>query len=97
MTPHSRRAGTLSRFFFHWFRRETVRRAVTVAAVVGPILTTINQYEALISFDFSPRVILKIVLTFVVPYCVASFSSARAYMEHEALVQPSSSCRLPIS
>lgn len=72
------------RFLFHWFRRETVVRALKVAAVVGPILTAINQYDVLLSLDFSPRLLLKIALTFLVPYSVSSFSSARAYMESEA-------------
>lgn len=72
------------RFLFHWFRHETVARALKVAAVVGPILTGINQYDVLLSLDFSPRLFLKIALTFLVPYSVSSFSSARAYMDSEA-------------
>ena len=39
-------------------------RAVKVAAVVGPILTTINQYDVLLNGNYSPRVIGKIFLTF---------------------------------
>ena len=70
-------------FLHHWFRRETVLRAVKIAAVVGPILTIINQGDVLLSGQYSPRVLLKICLTFLVPYSVSSFSSARAYMEKE--------------
>jgi hypothetical protein len=71
-------------FIHHWFRRETVRRALTVAGIVGPILTVINQYDVLWRLEFSPRFWMKVMLTFLVPYCVSSFSSARAYMEQEA-------------
>jgi len=71
------------RFFHHWFRRETVTRALKVAGVVGPILTLINQYDVLLSLHFSPHLLFKIILTFLVPYSVSSFSSARAYMESE--------------
>jgi hypothetical protein len=71
-------------FVHYWFRRETVRRALTVAGIVGPILTVINQYDVLWRLEFSLRVWLKVALTFLVPYCVSSFSSARAYMEQEA-------------
>lgn len=70
-------------FFQHWFRRETVIRALKVAGVVGPILTAINQYDALLSRNFSARLCLQIFLTFLVPYGVSSFSSARAYMDSE--------------
>jgi len=74
----------MKRFFYYWFRRETVLRALKVAAVVGPILTVINQYDILFSGNFSARLWCKILLTFLVPYSVSSFSSARAYMENEA-------------
>ena len=73
----------IRRFVHHWFRRETVIRAMKVAGIVGPILTVINQYDVLLSLDFSPRLFGKILLTFLVPYSVSSFSSARAYMDGE--------------
>ncbi len=50
-----------------------VRRALVIAAVVGPILTLINQGDALVSdlpFDF-----WKAGLTFLVPYLVATASA----------------------
>ena len=70
-------------FFHHWFRHETVTRAVKVASIVGPILTVINQYDLLLNLDFSPKLFFKIALTFLVPYSVSSYSSAKAYMEQE--------------
>jgi len=83
-----RQTGGIRRFLHHWFRRETVTRALKVAGVVGPILTTINQYDVLLRLDFSPRLFAKILLTFLVPYSVSSFSSARAYMDSETHAQP---------
>ncbi len=77
------RASSLRRFIYHLFRHETVLRAIKVAAIVGPILTVINQYDVLLGLDLSPRLLAKIGLTFLVPYSVSSFSSARAYMENE--------------
>jgi hypothetical protein len=71
------------KLFHYWFRHETVMRAIKVAVIVGPILTVINQGDVLLSGQYSPRVFLKILLTFLVPYSVSSFSSARAYMEKE--------------
>lgn len=74
----------MGRLLYYWFQRRTVLRAVKVAGIVGPILTIINQYDVLLSGNYSPRVMGKILLTFLVPYCVSSFSSARAEIEREA-------------
>lgn len=73
----------MRKLFHYWFRRETVIRAVKVAAVVGPILTVINQGDVLLNGPYSPRLFFKICLTFLVPYSVSSFSSARTYIENE--------------
>lgn len=78
------RGGSARRFFSHWFRRETVTRGLAVACVVGPVLTAINQYDVLLDLDFSARLWVKVGLTFLVPYSVASYASARAYMDREA-------------
>lgn len=67
----------------HWFLPGTAKRAVGVAAIVGPVLTAINQPEALLRLDFTPRVLVKIALTFLVPYAVSSYSSAQALTEAE--------------
>ncbi len=83
MARQPRQSGSIRRFLHHWFRRETVTRALKVASVVGPTLTVINHYDVLLSLDFSPRLLTKILLTFLVPYSVSSFSSARAYMDSE--------------
>lgn len=79
--------GGVRRFLAHWFRRETMNRALKVASVVGPILTLINQYDVLLRLEFSLRFWMKVLLTFSVPYCVSSFSSARTYMEQESRAQ----------
>ncbi len=55
------------------FSADIVRRAVIMALVVGPILTLINQGDALfgeVAFDA-----WKAALTFVVPYVVATVSA----------------------
>jgi hypothetical protein len=88
VTMRSPRPVSLWRFFHHWFRRETVARALKVAGIVGPILTVINQYDVLLSGNFSFHLFAKILLTFLVPYSVSSFSSARAYMDSETASLP---------
>ena len=49
------------------------RRSLTVALVVGTILNLINQGDALLGGG--PLDWTKIVLTFAVPYCVATYGA----------------------
>ena len=59
-----------------------VRRALIMAAVVGPILTLINQGDALVSdvpFSF-----WKAGLTFIVPYLVATVSAVATHRRSDA-------------
>ena len=62
-----------------WLRlaisRSVVRRAATVAAVVGIILVAINHGDALLRGDLSLGRSLRILLTMLVPYCVSTYSS----------------------
>ena len=89
VTTTSVQRGNGRRFLHYWFYRDTVNRALKIAGVVGPILTLINQYDVLLRLEFSLRFWMKVALTFLGPYCVSSFSSARAYMEQEAREQAS--------
>lgn len=68
----------LAQFLALWFQRATVRRAVTVALIVGPVLTLINQYDAIASGSFGAKSFFKMGLTFLVPYSVSSYSSVMA-------------------
>ncbi|HZA22312.1 MAG TPA: nitrate/nitrite transporter NrtS, partial [Dehalococcoidia bacterium] len=65
-------------FLVLWFQQATVRRAVIVAMIVGPVLTLINQYDAIASGSFGARFFFKMGLTFLVPYSVSSYSSVMA-------------------
>lgn len=51
------------------------RRALQVAAVVGTILFTINQLNVVLSGGVTPFVELKIVLTYLVPFLVSTYSA----------------------
>jgi phosphoribosylformylglycinamidine synthase len=67
-------------------RPATVRRALVMAAVVGPILTLINQGDALVSdvpFSF-----WKAGLTFIVPYLVATVSAVVTHHHRHAAETP---------
>jgi len=61
------------------FERGIVRRSAILAAIVGTILNFINQGDALVSGG--PLVAWKIVLTYCVPYCVATYGAVTARLE----------------
>ena len=49
------------------------RRSLVVALIVGTVLNLINQGDAL--FGGGHLNLTKIILTFVVPYCVATYGA----------------------
>jgi hypothetical protein len=51
------------------------RRALQVSAVVGTILFLFNQLNVVLSGQVTPLVVLKIVLTYLVPFLVAMYSA----------------------
>ena len=65
-------------FFSIACSRGVVTRAVKVAAVVGCILVAINHGDALFAGDIDGVRLAKILLTFLVPYCVSVYSTAAA-------------------
>lgn len=56
--------------------RETVVRSLKVALVVGTALNLINQGDALVSTEQVN--IFKCLLTYAVPYCVATYGAVSA-------------------
>ena len=53
-------------------------RAIKVAALVGPILIGVNQGDVILQGGLNGICLLKMGLTFMVPYCVSTFSSVEA-------------------
>lgn len=53
-------------------------RAVKVALVVGTVLALINHGDAIVRLSFNMVNVLKILLTYLVPYGVSTYSSVRA-------------------
>ena len=50
-------------------------RAWRVALVVGFVLFAINQLDVVLRGEVTPLVVLKIALTFGVPYAVSTYSA----------------------
>ncbi len=61
------------------FEKGIVRRAFITAAIVGTILNIIAQGDFLL--EGGPINIWKIVLTYCVPYCVATYGAVSARLE----------------
>lgn len=59
--------------------RRTVFRALKVCSVVGTILILINQGDMIVLGEFPP--LWKIIFTYLVPYCVSSYSTAMLLIE----------------
>ncbi|MFX4300429.1 nitrate/nitrite transporter NrtS [Pseudosulfitobacter pseudonitzschiae] len=59
-----------------------VVRAVRIALVFGAILAAINHGDRLLLGDIDINAMLKILLTFCVPYSVSTYSSVLAIREN---------------
>jgi len=59
------------------FTARSVRRSLSVAVIIGTTLNGINQGDALLTGH--PLVIWKLLLTYFVPFAVASYGSYAAY------------------
>jgi hypothetical protein len=53
-------------------------RALGVALVVGTILFAINQLDAVLRGELSLILAAKVALTYLVPYCVSTYSALEA-------------------
>ena len=67
--------------FMHCFRKEIWKRSLGVAIVVGTVLTAINQGDVILAGE--APVIWKVVLTYIVPFCVATYGAYGAFVTKE--------------
>ena len=63
-------------FFKHATSKVCILRSVKVALVVGTVIALINHYDAILSQTLGLITLVKILVTYVVPYSVSTFSSA---------------------
>ncbi|OQP64491.1 hypothetical protein A3860_20140 [Niastella vici] len=57
---------------------KNIKRAIKVAIVVGSLLNTINSYDVFWNGNFTARNMIRIVLTYITPFCVSLYSSIKA-------------------
>ncbi len=62
---------------------EQVYDSLKIAIIVGSILSVINQYDALISWNLAAKDVFRIFLNYLVPFCVASVSRAMHIKKEE--------------
>lgn len=63
---------------FEWLkiavRHDIVMRSIRVGAIVGTILVVINQGDALLQGGLTALNGWKVLLTYLVPYCVSTYA-----------------------
>ena len=62
--------------------RGVVLSALKITLVVGSILALINHGAAILELNFTRGSLLQIMLTYMVPYSVSTYSSVRALQRH---------------
>lgn len=65
-------------FFTIAMDRTVVRRAGTIALIVGTIIALINHGDRIFTGAMDSKAWIKSALTFLVPYCVSTYSSVMA-------------------
>jgi hypothetical protein len=65
-------------------RRSIVVRALKTSAVIGTILVAINHGDAILSGEVDRSRVLQMLLTYLVPYCVATYAAVGAILDADA-------------
>lgn len=63
---------------------DIVRRSLKVGLVVGTILAAINHGDRIIAMNLDLASGCKIILTYLVPYCVSTWASVQTARGHAA-------------
>ena len=64
-------------------RRDVVVRGLKVGAIVGTILVAINQGDLILAGRLDAAATWKILLTYLVPYCVSTYSGVDAIIRQQ--------------
>lgn len=58
--------------------KKNVSTSLIIAILVGSVLNLINSYDVFIDGNFSFKNTIKIMLTYITPFCVSLYSSVKA-------------------
>ena len=64
-----------------WLSKQIIMRSVKTALFVGTILAFINHGDLILSGSLTPECLLKMGLTCLVPYSVASWTATKAKLD----------------
>lgn len=62
-------------------RPDVMRRSIKVCLLVGTLLVLINYTDRAVNGDLTLLDVLKMLLTYAVPYCVSTFVSVSTLVE----------------
>lgn len=62
--------------------RQVVKTAIKISLLVGSILALINHGQAITQLSLTRTSFIQILLTYLVPYCVSTYSSVKALQNH---------------
>ncbi len=72
--------------FLQIARQPSVRnRALRVAMVVGTVFFTINYADKLLAGTLTNAELVKAMISYCVPFCVSTYSSALAILERDSV------------
>ena len=64
-------------FIQHCTHPDIMKTSIKTALVVGLVLALINHFDSIISGNLGSTQILQIIITFLVPYSVATYGAAK--------------------
>jgi hypothetical protein len=79
--------GRLRPIIKHAFERTCVLRSVKIALVVGTVLALVNHSDAILGGSIGSADAARILLTYFVPYTVATVGSAAQAVEMEEKIR----------
>lgn len=72
----------LRRWFSLAIEKNTLKRSIKVAMIVGTLLMLINHGDIIFKGEIQLNHMLKILLTYLVPYLVSTYSSVESKLNH---------------
>ncbi|MEJ8819426.1 nitrate/nitrite transporter NrtS [Lacibacter sp. H407] len=58
--------------------KKNITTALLVAVIVGTVLNIINSYDVFVEGTFTGKNVIRIMLTYITPFCVSLYSSVKA-------------------
>ena len=61
-----------------FMNKKNITAALLVAVIVGTVLNIINSYDVFVEGTFTGKNVIRIMLTYITPFCVSLYSSIKA-------------------